>query len=53
VGGLARRHMLQALANTSGVQVEERTKKPNVIARNIWNKDWREKALARGENPEE
>lgn len=53
LGGLARRHVLQALANTSGVQQIEKTKKPNVIARTLWKRDYKEKAAMRGEEVED
>ncbi len=48
IGGLGRRHILQALANTSGVQVMDKAEKPNVVARNIWDRGWRQKAEAEG-----
>lgn len=53
LGGLARRHVLQLMANSSGVQSEQKAKKPNVIARNLWKKDWKQKAEMRGETVEE
>ena len=49
IGGLGRRHALQAMVNSSGSQVQlDKAKQPNVIARNITNRDWREKAQAEG-----
>lgn len=48
VGGLARKHILQALANTSGVQSVEKAKKPNVIARQLWDRNWRQNAEQEG-----
>lgn len=53
VGGLARKHILQALANTSGVQAMEKAKKPNVIARSLWDRNWKEKAESQGQVVEE
>lgn len=53
VGGLGRKHILQALANTSGVQGAEKAKKPNIIARNLWDKNWKQNAEMRGEITEE
>lgn len=53
IGGLARRHILQALANTSGVQSIEKAEKPNVLARNIWDRNWREKAESQGKQAEQ
>lgn len=52
IGGLGRKHVLQLMANSSGVQSVDKAKKPNVIARNIWNKDWQKKAEMRGETVE-
>lgn len=53
VGGLARRHALQAIANSSGTQAIEKAEKPNPIARNLWNRDWKEKATKQGKTVEE
>lgn len=47
--GIGRRHILTALANTSGTQAIETAKQPNVMARNIWDRGWKEKAAIRGE----
>lgn len=49
IGGLGRRHILIALANTSGVSTMEKADKPNVLARNLWNKDWKQKAEEKGQ----
>lgn len=49
VSGLARRHVIQLHANTSGVQNVETAKKPNALARNLWNRNWKEKAESKGE----
>lgn len=48
IGGLGRRHILQALANTSGIQVMDKAEKPNAIARNIWDRNWKDKAEKEG-----
>lgn len=53
VGGRARKDVLQALANTSGVQGIEKAKKPNIIARSLWDRNWRQKAEAQGQVVEE
>lgn len=53
IGGLARKHVLQMMANASGIQTVEKAKKPNVVARTLWNRDWRKKAEDRGEVVEE
>lgn len=53
IGGLGRRHILQALANTSGVQSVDKAKSPNVIARNVWDRNWKEKAESEGKVVEE
>lgn len=52
-GGLARKHILQALANTSGIQSVDKARKPNVIARSLWDRNWKEKAEASGQVVEE
>ncbi len=48
IGGLGRRHVLQALANTSGVQTLDKAKKPNIIARSLWDKNWKQRAEEQG-----
>jgi hypothetical protein len=48
VGGLARRHVLQAIANSSGIQSIEKAEKPNAVARNLWDRGWKEKAQKEG-----
>lgn len=51
--GIGRRHILTALANTSGVQAIEKAKPPNLIARNIWDRNWKEKATISGKAVDE
>lgn len=53
IGGLARRQILTAIANSSGAQTLEKAQKPNVIARNFWNRGWKEKASSEGKVVEE
>jgi hypothetical protein len=53
IGGLGRRHILQALANTSGVQVMDKAEKPNAVARNIWDRNWKKKAEQEGKVTED
>lgn len=53
IGGLGRRHILQALANTSGIQVMDKAEKPNAVARNIWDRNWKDKAEKEGKVVEE
>jgi hypothetical protein len=53
IGGLGRRHVLQALANTSGIQVMDKAEKPNVVARNIWDRAWKKKAEDQGKITED
>lgn len=48
VGGLGRRHILTAIANSSGTQAIEKAQKPNALARNIWDRDWKKKAEKEG-----
>jgi hypothetical protein len=53
IDGLARRQILQAIANSSGVQISEVVKAPNVLARNIWSRDWKKKAELQGKVTED
>lgn len=53
IGGLGRKHVLQMMANSSGVQSVDRAKKPNVVARTLWNREWKKNAEMRGEVVEE
>jgi len=46
IGGLARKHVLQLMANSSGIQSVEKANKPNVIARSLWDRNWKQKAEA-------
>lgn len=48
VGGLARRHILQAISASSGVTVAEVAGRPNIIARNISNRNWKANAVREG-----
>jgi len=49
IGGLARKHVLQLMANSSGIQTLDKAKKPNVIARSLWDRNWKQKAEAQGQ----
>lgn len=53
IGGLGRRHILQAMANISGVQSVEKAKQPNIIARSLWDRNWKQKAESEGKVVEE
>jgi hypothetical protein len=48
IGGLTRRHVLQLMANSKGVSSISKAKKPNVIARNTFDRNWQEKAEREG-----
>lgn len=48
VGGLARRHILQAISASSGVTVAEVAGRPNILARNISNRNWKQNAIREG-----
>ena len=50
IGGLGRRQVIQETAAAAGVGkgVLEVAQKPNVLARNITRRDWREKATQEG-----
>lgn len=53
IGGLGRRHILQAMANTSGIQVMDKAEKPNAVARNLWDRNWKERAEKEGKVAED
>ena len=53
IGGRGRTDILRAIGASAGVQSVERTKAPNVIARNLWARDWQKKATAEGKVPED
>jgi len=53
VGGLGRRHYLQAIASASGSHQIDKAIKPNVLSRNLWDRDWKNKATAEGKVVEE
>jgi hypothetical protein len=48
IDGRGRRDALTALANASGVSNPEVAKPPNILARSIWQRDWKQKAEAEG-----
>lgn len=52
VNGIARRHILQSIAAASGAQVRETVKRPNLIARNTYARDWEKQAMKEGKIPE-
>jgi hypothetical protein len=53
VNGLGRQHILKAIQYSSGVQPVATQSKPNVITRNIFDRHWKEKAMAQGKDVEE
>ena len=50
ISGLGRRQVIQTIAAAAGVGkgVLDVAEKPNILARNITNRNWKEKALADG-----
>jgi len=50
IGGLGRRQVIQTVAAAAGVGkgIMEVAEKPNVLARNITRRDWKEKATKEG-----
>lgn len=48
INGLARRHVLNALAAARGGMQADIVGKPNVFSRNLWNREWKEKAYKEG-----
>lgn len=53
LGGLGRRQTISLTAAASGSGRPDTAKKPNVLARNIWNRNWKQKAEAEGKEAEE
>lgn len=48
INGLARSHILKAIAAGAGIAGTEVAHKPNLIARNVWNREWKEKSVREG-----
>lgn len=53
INGRGRKDVLQAMSNISGHSTAEIAKKPNILARNTWNKDWKQKAEDKGQTVNE
>ena len=49
VGGLRARQIIDVTAATSGQPKVEVAQQPNVLARHLWNRDWKEKAQQQGQ----
>lgn len=48
VDGRGRRDILAAIGASTGAQSIEKAQAPNVIARNLWSRNWKEKAASEG-----
>lgn len=48
INGLARQHILKAIAASSGVHVSEVAQRPNIAARNLWSRNWQRDAARQG-----
>jgi hypothetical protein len=48
IDGRGRRDVLAAIGASTGAQSVEKAKAPNVIARNLWSRNWKEQAAASG-----
>lgn len=48
IGGLGRRQVIQTIQAASGGRPVEVAEKPNILARNITNRQWKEKAAREG-----
>lgn len=48
IGGRTRNDIIKALGVTSGIQSVEVAKKPNIVARSLWRRDWKSKAESEG-----
>jgi len=53
MNGLGKRQVLQAISAAAGNRGLEVAEKPNIIARNFTNRDWKSKAVAEGKVPVE
>lgn len=55
IGGLGRRQVIQAIAAAAGGggRALDVASRPNIIARNVYNRDWKKNALEKGEVPVE
>lgn len=49
IGGLGRRQVIQTIQAASGGRPVDVAEKPNILARNISNRNWKEKAAKKGE----
>jgi len=49
IGGLGRRQVIQTIQAASGGRPVEVAEKPGILARNITNRSWKEKAARKGE----
>ena len=53
IGGLGRRQLIQTLEAAAGVAIPEIISRPSPLARNIWRRDWKAKAIREGKIPVE
>lgn len=49
MGGLARTHILKAIMASSGATMTDVANRPNLLARNVWNRSWKEDAARKGQ----
>jgi len=50
-GGWTSQNIIKALGSLRGTPTQrEIARKPNVLARNLWNRDWKEKAVEEGKD---
>jgi hypothetical protein len=48
INGLARNQAVKVIAATSGGAIPEVAKEPNLVARNVWDRSWKQKAEREG-----
>ena len=53
INGLGKRQVLQAISAAAGNRGLEVAEKPNLLARNLWSRDWKSKAVQEGKVPVE
>jgi hypothetical protein len=51
LNGLGKRQVLQAIQAAAGTKSLEVAEKPNILARNLTQRDWKSKAIEQGKTP--
>ena len=53
LNGLGKRQVLQAIQAAAGTKSLEYAERPNLLARNLWKRDWKKDAMEKGQVPVE